>query len=87
MPPSLEGRTHYKKVLKRLGKFPNLAPKFWRKSVVKELDSGILDFQLYQKHLDVYWRRATRTWGWNRRDWTQNETTEFFTHYKLICLA
>ena len=87
IPPSLGGRNNYKKVIRRLRKFPTIAPDFWRENVANELHSGIFSFQIYQNRSEVYWRRATKTWGWNRRDSSTDRTTEFFNYYKLICFA
>ena len=87
IPTSLGGRNNYKKVIKQLRKFPTIAPDFWRDNLANELNSGIFNFQIYQNRSEVYWRRATKTWGWNRRDSSTDKTTEFFNYHKLICFA
>ena len=33
---------------------------------------------------EIYYGQVTKTWGWNRRDWSQERSTEFFTFYKMV---
>ena len=87
IPTSLGGRNNYRALLKKLRKFPTLAPDFWRDNIAEELHSEVFNFRIYQNLSEAYWRRATKTWGWNRRDSSTDKTTEFFNYYKLICFA
>lgn len=84
MPVGLGGRAGYRRILSRLKKFEHIGPKFWR----KQLESGDpkinFDFQEYVRNSAIYYSRITKTWGWNRRDWSQKRSTEFFTIYKTI---
>jgi hypothetical protein len=38
----------------------------------------------YVRNSEIYYDRITQTWGWNRRDWTQERSTEFFNFYRTI---
>lgn len=87
MPLSLGGPRHYKNLMNSLSKFPSLAPDFWNESFRKGNPSNSFDFQFYQQRVEVYWRKVTRVWGWNRRDWSEQRTTDFYTHYKLVCFS
>ena len=70
MPLVLGGRKGYKATIKNLGRFEVLFPNF--------------DFQKYTRINDIYCGQVTKTWGWNRRDLSQERSTEFFFFYRSI---
>ena len=70
MPPVLGGRKGYKAMIKNLERFEVLFPNF--------------DFQNYTRINDIYCGQVTKTWGWNRRDLSQERSTEFFFFYRSI---
>ena len=84
MPTALGGKYGYKKILNRLKKFNGVTPRF----ISEDLNTGVFsknfDVQLYARNSEVFFRRATKEWGWNRRNMSQDLSTEFFTFYKLI---
>lgn len=84
MPKILGGRSGYKRILASLERFENIGPRFWRKDM--ELGSPTINFDLqeYVRNAEIYFSRVTRSWGWNRRDWSQERSTEFFCFYKTI---
>lgn len=84
MPSALGGRKGYNSVLKRLRRFEHLGPKFWREDLEHGVQSRDFDFQRYVRNSEIYYGQVTKTWGWNRRDWSQERCTEFFTFYKMI---
>ncbi|MFZ2207117.1 MAG: hypothetical protein WAV22_00450 [Porticoccaceae bacterium] len=84
MPPALGGRRGYKNVLRQLRKFEHVGPEFWRKDLERGVQSKDFDLQHYARNSEIYYGQVTRTWGWNRRDWSQERCTEFFTFYKLL---
>lgn len=84
MPSALGGRKGYISVLKRLRRFNHLGPEFWRKSLEHGDRSGEFDFQRYVRNSEIYYGQVTKKWGWNRRDWSQERCTEFFTFYKML---
>ena len=84
MPSELGGQREYKKVLRRLGKFESIGPKFWRQNLKGGVQSKNFDFQRYVRNAEVYHRQVTKTWGWNLRDSSTKWTTEFFNCYKMI---
>jgi len=84
MPSALGGRKGYSDVLKRLGRFEHLGPEFWRKDLEHGVQSKDFDFQRYVRNSEIYCGQVTEVWGWNRRDWSQERCTEFFTFYKMI---
>ena len=42
------------------------------------------DFIKYVRSSEIYFNRVTHTWGWNRRDWSQEKCTEFYSIYKML---
>jgi len=84
MPSDLGGRKGYSSVLKRLRRFEHLGPEFWRRGLEHGAQSRDFDFQRYVRNSEIYYGQVTKTWGWNRRDWSQERCTEFFTFYKMI---
>ena len=84
MPPALGGRKGYKNILRRLRRFEHIGPEFWRKDLERGVQSKGFDLQRYVRNSEIYYGQVTKTWGWNRRDWTQERCTEFYTFYKLL---
>ncbi|HKT31007.1 MAG TPA: hypothetical protein VJS89_00780 [Gammaproteobacteria bacterium] len=84
MPAALCGRKGYVNILKRLRRFEHLGPEFWRTDLEHGSQSTGFDFQRYVRNSEIYYGQVTKRWGWNRRDWSQERCTEFFTFYKMI---
>jgi len=84
MPVSLGGKPSYRQLLARLSKGERLGPKFWQDDLRRgELDKDF-DFQKYARDAAIYLGKATRSWGWNGRDWTEQWWTEYFGVYRRI---
>lgn len=84
MPTILGGRKGYMRILRRLKTFKHLGPDFWRKDLEHGEQSKNFDFQRYVRHSEIYYGQVTKAWGWNRRDWSQDRSTEFFSFYKMV---
>jgi hypothetical protein len=84
MPSVLGDCRGYKKTLKNLKMFQHLGPSFWKEDLENGVQSRAFDFQKYVRSTEIYYRRITRDWGWNRRDWSQDKSTEFFAFYKMM---
>ncbi len=84
MPSVLGGRKGYKAMIKNLSQFENFSPNFWKQNIEKGLQDSNFDFQEYVRMADIYCGQVTKTWGWNRRDLSQERSTEFFVFYRLI---
>lgn len=84
IPSALGGRKGYGSVLRRLRRFEHLGPDFWRKDLKHGVQSRDFDIQRYARNSEIYYGQVTKAWGWNRRDWSQERCTEFFTFYKMI---
>ena len=84
IPSVLGGRGKYKNILRRLEKFDHFGPEFWRQDLKQGVQSKNFDFQRYVRNTDIYYRKVTKTWGWNCRDWSRERTTDFYSFYKMV---
>lgn len=84
IPSALGGRKGYRHMLKRLQAFRHLGPYFWSKDLERGVQSSYFDFEEYVRNAEIYYGQVTRAWGWNRRDWSQDRTTEFYNFYKMM---
>ncbi|MCY4143314.1 MAG: hypothetical protein OXG08_06455 [Gammaproteobacteria bacterium] len=84
MPIALGGRRRYRNILRQLVKNEITGPDFWRKGLERGMQSRIFDYESYRLDIDICCWKATNRWGWNRRDWEQERTTEFFVFYRMI---
>lgn len=84
VPHDLGGLAGYKKIISGLKRFKHLVPEFWRIDLEKGIQTKNFNFQKYVLNTEIYHTKITRRWGWNRRDYSQRNCTEFFTLYKGI---
>ncbi|MDO8281677.1 MAG: hypothetical protein Q7U10_03475 [Thermodesulfovibrionia bacterium] len=84
IPSALGGASGYKNMLLRLKRFEHIGPKFWRSDLENQIQTKGYNFQEYVLTTESYYRKITKHWGWNRRDHSQRNCTEFFTIYKGI---
>lgn len=84
MPRELGGTKGYKKILNKLGKYSHLGPDFYREDLEQGKQNKYYDFMKYVGSSEIYFNKVTRSWGWNRRDWSQKNCTEYYTFHKKI---
>lgn len=84
MPNELGGTSGYKKILRSLRKYNHFGPDFYRQDIERGITSRNYDFIKYVRSSEVYFNRITLKWGWNRRDWSQDKCTEFYSFYKML---
>ncbi|WP_456679307.1 MULTISPECIES: hypothetical protein [unclassified Bradyrhizobium] len=85
MPRSLGGYWEYRKILRRLARFHTAAPAFWMKDLeASGRGASYFDFSVYRRETEVLQCRITRRWGWNHRDLTSNNWTEFALFYRMM---
>jgi len=83
--PSELGGTHkYRKILKMLRRGDRMAPGFWQRDLAEGTVTGAFDFSEYRRETEICEARATRTWGWTRRDFSGRNWTEFALFYRLM---
>ncbi len=84
VPESLGGYNGYRALLRKLKKFQNSGPTFWRKSLEQQERDLYFDFQRYTRETEIFHSRATQRWGWNRRDFSDRYWTEFMQVYRSL---
>ena len=84
MPKALGGTSGYSRMCRRLSRFSLAGPRWAPEAITKEAETVRYDFAEHRRRRELYWAIATRTWGWNRRDWSSDHQTEFFNFYRMI---
>lgn len=85
MPRSLGGYRGYRRILRGLARFHTTAPAFWMKELeASRRNASHFDFSVYRRETEVLQCRITRRWGWNHRDLTSNNWTEFALFYRMM---
>ena len=87
MPSCLGGVSGYRKVLYKLRRFDALGPKFWQRDLAKRKRTPTFNLLEYSGLVEAYQSRVTKVWGWNRRDYSLENNTEYYSIYKKIVLA
>jgi hypothetical protein len=82
VPKKLGGRGGYRRILSHLGSFDNLGPRFWAEDMWKGNDLNSIDFKPYALSSNIYRYQVTGAWGWNGRDFSNNQATEFYSMYR-----
>ena len=84
IPNNLGGTNGYLRTISKLEKYDLLGPKFFQKNIEQYTQFNAFNFQEYRNISEIFRTQVTGDWGWNRRDWSQDNTTEFFCFYKKI---
>lgn len=84
MPRELGGASHYRKLLKNLRRGSRMAPRFWQQDLERGVVTPAFDFSEYRRETEICEVRATRNWGWTRRDFSGKNWTEFALFYRLM---
>ncbi|MEP3321516.1 MAG: hypothetical protein ABJN40_10760 [Sneathiella sp.] len=83
MPRQLGGKKRYKTTLKNLERFGSSAPEFWLENMQSGFSSHF-NFGDFVKETNIYHEKATKIWGWNRRDSGNEYFTEFYSFYSMV---
>jgi hypothetical protein len=84
VPRQLGGYFGYRTTLRKLSKFGKTSPRFWQEDLERHELQSSFDFMRYRREVDIFEARVTRKWGWNRRDYTQRNWTEFMQFYRTL---
>lgn len=84
IPKSLGGKKDYQKIMNKIGKYEGFGPDFATKKMKSGEFENSYDFLNYRKNYKIYINSTTKSWGWNRRDWSQDNCTEFYTFYRML---
>lgn len=83
--PSRLGRPRaHRRLLRELTRVSRPAPEFWTRGL--EAKKIATEFMLseYNRKRDAYIARLTRRWGWNRRDTSGAQDTQFFYFFRSL---
>lgn len=86
MPKSLGGYRGYGAILRKLFRVGDSSPRFWKSDIERHALAGTtyFSFQDYRREVDLFECRITRRWGWNRRDFSGRNWTEFTQFYRTV---
>jgi len=74
----------YRRILRGLARFHHATPKFWMKDLEQHRTNSYFNFMEYRREVEIYECRVTRRWGWNRRDSSSSNWTEFELFYRIM---
>lgn len=86
MPQELGGIRGYRKILKKLDRFPYPAPSFLADEVSEQQSNVYYDLESYVREVQLFTTKATAQWGWDQRDYKLQHWTEFYAVYRHIKL-
>jgi hypothetical protein len=84
MPSELGGTQGYTDMLKNLSAWPSLGPDFYKEDLELRKLPKEFNFADYRQAFEAHRYEATRTWGWNGRDWSLQYITEYYQFYRLL---
>jgi len=84
MPEELGGCRGYHAILKGLARFPHVSPSFFLDELTKKQRPAHYDTQRYVRESEFFQAKVTARWGWNRRDYGQQNWTEFYLFYRTL---
>ena len=82
IPDVFGGCQGYRAILRRLGRFPHLNPPFVQTEIEKREWPVRYEWQRYATEKDLYTAKSTGRWGWNLRDSSGRNWTEFYYFYR-----
>jgi len=84
MPKPLGPKNKYLQTLIKLKRYDHLSPSFVQRNLALGKIDEYYNYTDYNNEHNKYLRRATVYWGWNRRDYTQKNNTEYYFFYKTL---
>jgi hypothetical protein len=84
VPRALGGYRGYRAILRKLRRYDGLGPHFYRVDLERGTMATNFDFLGYHREIEVFQSRITRKWGWNRRDFSSKNWTEFMQFYRTL---
>ncbi len=84
MPRVLGGYRGHRTMLRQLARFQHTGPSF----LIQELNGqgwpADYDVQRYTRETEFFESKITSLWGWNRRDYSERNWTEFYLFYRTL---
>lgn len=84
LPRRLMSVRAYRTLLAQLSAWPDLGPDFLQAEVEKRRFPQDFSIADYNRQLRIHQYRATRKWGWVRRDWSLDYVTEYYQFYRTL---
>jgi len=84
MPRVLGGYRGYRAILWWLARFRHLGPSFFQDGLSQQTWPAHYDFQRYVRETKFFEAKITARWGWNQRDFSQSNWTEFYIFYRIL---
>lgn len=84
MPRELGGARGYRTMLNRLGQFGHLSPSFLLRKSKDGSWPKHYDFLRYVGETEFFVSLTTSRWGWNRREYSERNGTEFYLLYRSL---
>lgn len=84
IPGALGGFRGYRRILRKLGKSDRIAPQFWHRDLQQGRVNQTFDFSDFRRTTEISEARATRVWGWPRRDFGSENWTEIALFYRIL---
>jgi hypothetical protein len=84
MPCELGGMGGYVATLNAISRWPSLGPDFYTEDIKRQELPRDFNFADYRKAFEAHRYRATRTWGWNGRDWSLQYITEYYQFHRFL---
>ena len=84
MPQVLGGYRGYRAILRKLARFPDPGPLLLPEELGKQGWATHYDFQHHVRETELFEAKVTARWGWDRRDYTDQNWTEFYGIYRNV---
>lgn len=84
MPRVLGGCRGYRAMLRKFARFQHLGPSFFMQELSGPGWPAHYDFQQYVREAEFSEMKITSLWGWNRRDYSDRNWTEFYLFYRIL---
>jgi hypothetical protein len=83
-PKSLGRSKAFKKIVKKLLKINSNSPNFAKNNIVETFEMPGYNFKAYHRLTNVIVNKIVKKWGWNRRDSSNEYSTDIYRVYKYI---
>lgn len=84
MPKELGGYRDYSAILRGLTRFQHTGPLFLIDLLRSRELPVYYDAQLYVRETEIFYAKIMKRWGWNKRDYSQQNCTEFYLVYRTL---
>lgn len=87
IPYTLGGPLNYKRMLKSINRYNEFDPLLYENLSPKEEAKKKSNFLEYHKNVKYFVLKKTKTFGWNNRNYSSKDNTEYYIFYKSLVFA